>query len=99
MSRQRNLLTGLTSDALADSTPLQNLISKYVTPQLMEALAVEYRKGRTLWIGTTNLDAARPVIWNLTRIAASGQPKSLELIHKLLLASASIPVAFPPSLV
>jgi len=94
----RNLLTGLTSDALADSTPLQNLISKYVTPQLMEALAAEKRKGRSLYIGTTNLDAARPVIWDITRIAASGHPKSLELIHKLLLASASIPVAFPPVL-
>ena len=94
----RNLLTGLTSDALADSTPLQDLISKYVTPQLMEALAVESRKGRSLWVGTTNLDASRPVIWNITRIAASGQPKSLELIHKVLLASASIPVAFPPVL-
>ena len=36
------------------------------------------------------------MIWNLTRIAASEDPKSLELIHKILLASASIPVAFPP---
>ena len=93
---KRNLFMGLSSDALADSTPLQNLIAKYVTPQLMEDLAVEFRKGRTLWVGTTNLDASRPVIWNITRIAASGDPKSLELIHKLLLASASIPVAFPP---
>ena len=92
----RFLLIGLTSDALADTTPLKNLISKYITPQVMEAIAAEFRKGRSLYVGTTNLDAARPVIWNITRIAASGQPKSLELIHKLLLASASIPVAFPP---
>ncbi len=95
----RRILTGLTSDALADSAPLQNLIAKYVTPQLLEALAAEYGKGRQLNIGTTNLDASRPVIWNITRIAASGHPKSLELIHKLLLASASIPVAFPPVLI
>ena len=96
---RRRILAGLTSDALADSMPLQDLISKYVTPQLMEALAAEHRKGRELNIGTTNLDAARPVIWNITRIAASGHPKALELIHKLLLASASIPVAFPPVLI
>ena len=50
-------------------------------------------------IATTNLDAGRPVIWNLTRIAASGHPKALELIHDLMRASASIPVAFPPVLV
>ncbi|MDX1412146.1 MAG: patatin-like phospholipase family protein, partial [Nitrospirales bacterium] len=95
----RRILTGLTSDALADSTPLQGLISKYVTQQLMEALAAEHRKGRQLIIGTTNLHASRPVIWNITRIAVSGDPKALELIHKLLLASASIPVAFPPVLI
>ena len=56
-------------------------------------------KGRSLNVGTTNLDAGRPVIWNITRIAASGHPKALELIHKVLLASASIPVAFPPVLI
>lgn len=94
----RFLLIGLTSDALADTTPLHNLISKYITPQVMEAIAAAFRKGRSIYIGTTNLDAARPVIWNIGRIAASGQPKSLELIHKILLASASIPVAFPPVL-
>jgi len=50
-------------------------------------------------VGTTNLDAGRPVIWNLTRIAASEAPKALELIHKIMLASASILVAFPPVLI
>jgi len=62
----------------------------------MEAIAAEYRKGRALWIGTTNLDAKRPVIWNIGVIAASGGPEALELIHKVILASASIPAAFPP---
>ena len=95
----RRLLTGLTSDALTDTKPLQNLIAKYITPPVMEALATEFRKGRVLNVGTTNLDAGRPVIWNLTRIAASGYPRALELIHQVLLASASIPVAFPPVLI
>lgn len=47
-------------------------------------------------VGTTNLDTLRPVIWNVARIAASGHPGALELIRKVLLASASIPIAFPP---
>ncbi len=93
---ERNLFVGLSSDALADTAPLMTLIQKYVTPDIIKALATEFRKGRQLNVGTTNLDAGRPVIWNLTRIAASEDPKSLELIHKILLASASIPVAFPP---
>lgn len=93
---QRNVLTGLTSDAMADTKPLQALIKKYITLEVMEALADKSRKGRRLAVGTTNLDAGRPVIWNIARIAASGHPKALELIHKVLLGSASIPVAFPP---
>ena len=93
---QRRLLVGLTSDAMADTDPLMRLIKKYVTSEVREALAIEFRKGRQLNVGTTNLDAGRPVIWNLTRIAARDHANALELIHKILLASASIPVAFPP---
>ena len=96
---KRNLLVGLNSDALADTDPLLKLIQKYVTLEVREALATEFRRGRQLSIGTTNLDAGRPVIWNLSRIAASEDPNALELIHKILLASASIPVAFPPVLI
>jgi len=38
------------------------------------------------------------VIWNIGAIAASRHPKSLELLRKILLASASIPGAFQPVL-
>ena len=62
-------------------------------------IAVEHRKGRRLFIGTTNLDSLRPVTWNLGAIAASGKPGSLELIQKVLLASSSIPAIFPPVLI
>ncbi len=87
---------GLQSDALADTKPFRKLLKKYFTSEVMEAIADEYRKGRSLAIGTTNLDAQRPVIWNIGRIATSGHPQALDLIRDLLLASASIPVAFPP---
>ena len=93
----RNKLAVLTGDAAADTGPLQAVIAKYVDEQMLQAIAKEFRdKGRTLLIGTTNLDAMRPVIWNISRIAISGHPKALELVRKLLLASASIPGAFPP---
>ena len=45
---------------------------------------------------TTDLDAGRPVQWNIGAIAASGNPRALDLIRRILLASASIPAAFPP---
>ena len=62
----------------------------------MAAIAEEYKKGRRLFIGTTNLDADRPVIWNIGAIAASGYPRSTSLVVDVLLASASIPGIFPP---
>jgi predicted acylesterase/phospholipase RssA len=93
----RNKLAMVTGDAVASTEPLQAVIAKYVNEDMLQAIAKEYRdKGRTLLIGTTNLDAMRPVIWNISRIASSGNPNALELVRKLLLASASIPVAFPP---
>ena len=82
--------------ALADVTPLAELLARYVNERMMRAIAAEYRKGRLLLIGTTNLDAQRPVIWNMGEIAASGRPGALELFRKVLLASSAIPGAFPP---
>jgi predicted acylesterase/phospholipase RssA len=49
-----------------------------------------------LLIGTTDLDAQRPVVWDMGRIALSGRPDATELFRKVLLASAAIPGVFPP---
>src|SRR6516162_10104785 len=83
-------------DAMADTTPLAELLRAKVTQKMMEALAAEYAKGRLLFLATTNLDARRPVVWNVTKIAASGKAEALDLIRKIMLASAAIPGAFPP---
>ena len=59
-------------------------------------IAREYRRGRMLLVGTTNLDAQRQVVWNMGEIAASGGPQAIELFRNVILASAAIPGAFPP---
>ena len=97
--RNRGFTAALMDDALADTTPLFTLISKYVNEQMMADIAREYGKGRLLLTGTTNIDLQRPVLWNIGAIAASGQPGSLNLIRKIILASASIPGAFPPVMI
>ena len=94
--RKRSKIEFLTGDSAADSAPLKRMLDKYMTDQVMRAIAAEWKKGRRLFIGTTNLDANRAVLWNIGLIAASGDPSALELIRKIMLASASIPVAFPP---
>ena len=92
----RNLLTGLAGDGMADSKPLSRIIAKYVTPEFLDAVAAEFARGRILEIGTTDLDAGRPVTWNMGAIAASKAPGALELFRKIMLASASVPGAVSP---
>jgi predicted patatin/cPLA2 family phospholipase len=94
---RRGLLDGVFfNDAFADNAPLRKTVAKYFDQSMLDAIAAEHRKGRFLLIGTTDLDSRRPVIWNIGKIAASGQPGALELVQKILVASAAIPVAFPP---
>ena len=92
----RGKLKTLLGDAATDSTPLAQKLAQYVDEKVMLAIAEEYRKGRILDIVTTNLDAGRPVAWNIGLIASSGSPDALQLIRDIMLASASIPAAFPP---
>ncbi|MEP0201971.1 MAG: patatin-like phospholipase family protein [Halioglobus sp.] len=94
--KARSIVGSIRKDSLVDSTPLAAVLEKYVTKELVAAIGVQYLRGRSLFIGTTNLDAGRPVIWNVGRIAASGDPDAVALIRQVLQASASIPGAFPP---
>jgi predicted acylesterase/phospholipase RssA len=97
---QANILSGLFGgNALADSAPLARLIEHYVDTRFLRSIAVERAKGRFLLVGTTNLDAQRPVYWDMGRIAQKGDARALDLFRKVLLASASIPGIFPPVLV
>jgi hypothetical protein len=89
----------LFNDSFADTSPLYRVIERHADAAMLAAIAREYGRGRLLLIGTTNLDLQRPVIWNIGAIAASSHPDALELFRKILLASASIPGAFPPVLV
>jgi len=53
---------------------LAKLTAEYVNDKMLKEIAVEHKKGRRLYIGTTALDAQRPVVWNMGVIAASGHP-------------------------
>jgi predicted acylesterase/phospholipase RssA len=94
---QANVLAGLFGgSAIADSAPLAQLINQYVDRRFLRRVAEERAKGRFLLIGTTNLDAQRPVYWDMGKIAQSRDPRAPELFRRVLLASASFPGIFPP---
>ena len=97
--KSRGLLRGVLSDGMADSRPLARVIALYADRALLDAIAAEYAKGRVLLVGTVNIDALEPVIWNMTAIAANRDPRSISLFRSVLLASASVPGAFPPVMI
>jgi predicted patatin/cPLA2 family phospholipase len=88
---------GLFSIALADNAPLERLIDSMLTQQIIDEVAEEHRKGRRLYIGTTELEAKRFVCWDLGEIACRGCPGDRELIKKILMGTSAIPGFFPPS--
>jgi len=94
---QPQVLAGLTGgNALSDTKPMQKLIAKYVDQDLLDAVAREHLKGRRLLVGTTNIDADRPVIWDMGQVAIGDPKQALRLFRSILLASASLPGLFPP---
>jgi predicted acylesterase/phospholipase RssA len=96
----RGLVTALLSDSLYNPQPLLRTIREYMTDAVIGAIAREYTvKGRLLFVATTNLDVPVGVLWNIGAIAASASPRKAELIARIMLASASIPGAFPPVMI
>jgi predicted acylesterase/phospholipase RssA len=93
---KRAILSIVTSDSVADNSPLRHMVELYVTDQMVADIAREHKRGRRLLVGTTNLDAGRPVVWDIGAIASSGVPTRRTLIQDILVASASVPGVFPP---
>jgi predicted acylesterase/phospholipase RssA len=96
---KRSYLAALFDDALASTAPLRLTLQRFVDQKMLDDIAAAYRQGRLLLIGTTDLDEGRPVIWNVGKIAASGQPGALRLVREILRASAAVPGAFPPVMI
>jgi predicted acylesterase/phospholipase RssA len=94
--RKRHLPFSLLSSSLADSAPLARLIDEAITDERVAEMAAEHRKGRRLYIGTSDLDTRRAVVWDMGALAARDAPGDRQLFRNILLASAAIPGFFPP---
>jgi predicted acylesterase/phospholipase RssA len=83
-------------EAFAHTTPLKQLIETHFDADFLQAVAAAHNQGRRLYVGTTHMDAQTLIVWNMGAIANSSRPDALDLFQKIVLASSSIPAAFPP---
>ncbi len=93
---KRSIFGALLGESAWDTAPLMNLLEKYITPELLDAVAEHHARGHRLFVGTANMDTEEFIIWDMGAIAASNREDKLERYRKVLLASCSIPVLFPP---
>lgn len=87
------------AEAVASNAPLKKGIATIITDETLARIGEEHKRGRRLLIGTTNLDAQRPVVWDIGAIANSNIPNKVELVRQILLASAALPGIYPPVLI
>jgi hypothetical protein len=88
----------LVSDSIGSSSPLQQAITRYISPATLERVAKAGREEhRRLYVATVNMDSGRLVIWDLTSVAMDeSNPARLALYRRIALASASLPILAPP---
>jgi hypothetical protein len=82
-----------------EGEPLRQLVDRFVTDDLIDAVALQAATGRMLLVATTNLDREEATIWNLGAIAQHDGHMAHELFRQVLVASASVPGVFPPVMI
>lgn len=96
--RSRGIL-GLFTPGLYSKSGLEELVSAHVTDDMLRAIAIEHAKGRILLVCTTNLDTEQLIVWDMGAIAARGGPQARRLFAEVLIASASVPGVFRPTMI
>ena len=92
-----NFLKIFGGSSITSTTPLKNMIQKYITKELLDQVAKEYAAGRRLYVGTTNIDNGTLTVWDMTAIAASDKADKLQLYRDIIYASSAMPGVFDPA--
>lgn len=81
---------------VASAKPLEEILDNLIDETFLEKIAQEHKKGRRLYVGTTNLDTGKFTVWDMGYIAASDKPDKLSRFKQIILASSALPVFVPP---
>ncbi|GEM77789.1 patatin-like phospholipase family protein [Vibrio superstes] len=93
---KKNFLNTVFKDAFTNGNNFIEFIAKAYPEEMIDKIAEQHRNGRRLFIGSTHFDSGELMVWNLGAIANSDLPNRVDLVHKVLASSASIPGVFPP---
>jgi len=85
------------ADAFTDTAALRKLIGGVLTPETMADIADAHRAGRRLYVGTTEEEGKRFVLWSLGAMACRNGPGDRDLMIDAIVGSASVPGFFPSS--
>ncbi len=94
--KNKNIFEVLFGNSVYSSALFAKKINDIMDKDLMAKIAEEHAKGRRLYVGTSDLDAQEFVIWDMGALASRGNPDSLNMFRKIILASCSFPAMAPP---
>ncbi len=81
---------------IMNAKPLKELFKKNFNKTFLDKVAKEHKKGRRLYIGTTNIDTGQLVVWDMGAIASSNRVDKYERFSNIVYASSALPVYLPP---
>lgn len=90
-----NGLKTLVGTGYYDPAPLRRLLLELVSEEMLDAVAAEHRKGRRLYVATTDMTAGKAMFWDMGAIASSGEKRRNHFID-ILIASAAVPGLVEP---
>ncbi len=99
MFRLNSIFSMFSQRALLDTQGFEGKVRDAITDEMMQKLADERSQGRVLLVGTTNLDNEKMAIWDIGKIAQVGTDDARTLIQEVIIASSTIPGAFPAKLI
>ncbi len=88
---------GVGTPSVATTTKIRQQTRTVLTPEYFAKVTAEHAKGRRLYVGTTNLDTQRFVVWDMGAIASEGTAESRKLFEDVLVASTAVPPLLEPS--
>ncbi len=79
-----------------NAKPLKKLFKQNFNKEFLDKIALEHKKGRRLYIGTTNIDTGQLTVWDMGAIASSDRPDKYKRFSDIIYASTALPIYLPP---